>query len=108
MVELKTESKLEKVFARLRQHAGIQSPPGARWQPRLHDLRHSFALHRLIAWYREGADVQSRLPLLSTYLGHVNLSGTQTYLTMTHELLAEASKRFERYTAIDVKEQSHV
>jgi site-specific recombinase XerD len=49
-----TLSKLEKVFARLRQHAGIQSPPGARWQPRLHDLRHSFALHRLIAWYREG------------------------------------------------------
>jgi site-specific recombinase XerD len=103
-----TLSKLEKVFARLRQHAGIQSPPGARWQPRLHDLRHSFALHRLIAWYREGVDVQARLPLLSTYLGHVNLSGTQTYLTMTHELLAEASKRFERYTAIGVKEQRNV
>ncbi len=103
-----TLNKLEKVFARLRQHAGIQSPPGARWQPRLHDLRHSFALHRLIAWYREGADVQARLPLLSTYLGHVNISGTQTYLTMTHELLAEASKRFERYTAIDVKEQRNV
>ena len=42
------------------------------------------------------------------YLGHVNLSGTQTYLTMTHELLAEASKRFERYTAIGVKEQRNV
>ena len=52
--------------------------------------------------------MQARLPLLSTYLGHVNLSGTQTYLTMTHELLAEASKRFERYTAIDVKEQRNV
>jgi site-specific recombinase XerD len=103
-----TLNKLEKVFARLRQHAGIQSLPGARWQPRLHDLRHSFALHRLIAWYREGADVQARLPLLSTYLGHVNISGTQTYLTMTHELLAEASKRFERYTAIDVKQQRNV
>jgi site-specific recombinase XerD len=103
-----TLSRLEKVFARLRQHAGIQSPPGARWQPRLHDLRHSFAVHRLIAWYREDADVQARLPLLSTYLGHVNISGTQTYLTMTHELLAEASKRFERYTAIGVKEESNV
>jgi integrase/recombinase XerD len=103
-----TLNKLEKVFARLRQHAGIQSPMGARWQPRLHDLRHSFALHRLIAWYREDADVQARLPLLSTYLGHVNISGTQTYLTMTHELLAEASKRFERYTAIGVKEESNV
>jgi integrase/recombinase XerD len=103
-----TLNKLEKVFARLRQHVGIQSPTGARWQPRLHDLRHSFALHRLIAWYREGADVQARLPLLSTYLGHVNISGTQTYLTMTHELLAEASKRFECYTAIGVKEESNV
>ncbi|MGB5192880.1 MAG: tyrosine-type recombinase/integrase [Polyangiales bacterium] len=103
-----TLSRLEKVFARLRQHADIKSPPGARWQPRLHDLRHTFAVHRLITWYREDADVQACLPLLSTYLGHVNISGTQTYLTMTHELLAEASKRFERYTAIGVKEQSNV
>ncbi len=61
-------------------------------------------MHRLITWYREDADVQACLPLLSTYLGHVNISGTQTYLTMTHELLAEASRRFERYTAIGVKE----
>lgn len=60
-------------------------------------MRRTFAVHRLIAWYREGADVQARLPLLATYLGHVNLAGTQTYLTMTAELLAEASQRFERY-----------
>ena len=100
-----TLSRLEKVFVRLREHAGIQSPPGARWQPRLHDMRHAFAVHRLIAWYREGADVQACLPLLSTYLGHVNVSGTQTYLTMTPELLAEASKRFERYAAIGDKEE---
>lgn len=45
--------KLENVFVRLRQHTGIQSPLGARWQPRLHDLRHTFAVHRLIAWYRQ-------------------------------------------------------
>ncbi|MCU0522979.1 MAG: tyrosine-type recombinase/integrase [Anaerolineae bacterium] len=95
-----TLSRLETVFVRLREHAGIQSPPGARWQPRLHDMRHAFAVHRLVAWYREGADVQACLPLLSTYLGHVNVSGTQAYLTMTPELLAEASKRFERYAAI--------
>ena len=92
-----TLGRLESVFARLREHAGIQSPTGARRQPRLHDLRHAFAVHRLTAWYHEGADVQACLPLLSTYLGHVNLSGTQAYLTMTPELLAEASKRFERY-----------
>ncbi len=103
-----TLSRLEKVFVRLREHAGVQRPPGARWQPRLHDMRHAFAVHRLIAWYREGVDVQTCLPLLSTYLGHVNLSGTQAYLTMTPELLAEASKRFERYAAIGEKEKHHV
>lgn len=88
---------LEAAFVRLRERAGIRRPPTDRWQPRLHDLRATFAVHRLIAWYREGADLHARLPLLSTYLGHVNISGTQAYLPMTHELLAEASHRFERY-----------
>jgi site-specific recombinase XerD len=92
-------AKLEKVFVRLREHVGIRRPATDRWQPRLHDLRGTFAVHRLIAWYRAGADVQACLPLLATYLGHINLSGTQTYLTMTPELLAEASRRFERYAA---------
>lgn len=100
--------RLEAVFVRLREHAGVQSPPGARWQPRLHDLRHTFAVHRLIAWYREGADVQACLPLLSTYLGHVNVSGTQTYLTMTPELLAEASMCFERYADISEEGKNDV
>jgi site-specific recombinase XerD len=98
---------LERVFARLRVHAGIERPAEDRWQPRLHDLRHAFAVHRLIAWYREGADVQAFLPLLATYLGHVNISGTQAYLTMTPELLAEASARFERYTAVGKEKQDH-
>ncbi len=98
--------QLEKAFSRLRKHTGIERPLHARWQPRLHDLRHTFAVHRLIAWYREGADVQACLPLLATYLGHINVSGTQTYLTMTSELLAEASKRFERYGTAG-KEQHH-
>jgi len=102
-----TLSRLEKVFVRLREDAGLRSPPGARWQPRLHDLRHAFAVHRLIAWYREGADVQACLPLLSTYLGHVNISGTQAYLSMTPELLAEASKCFERYAAVSGDEENH-
>ena len=70
---------------------------GARYQPRLHDLRHSFAQERLVRWYREGADVQRLLPQLATYLGHVHISGTQRYLTMTPELLRQASLRFERY-----------
>jgi len=70
---------------------------GARYQPRLHDLRHAFAVHRLVAWYRQGADVQRLLPQLATYLGDVHLAATQRYLTMTPELLQEASQLFERY-----------
>jgi site-specific recombinase XerD len=98
--------QLEKVFARLRQHAGVRRPQTDRWQPRLHDLRHTMAVHRVIAWYREGVDVEARLPLLATYLGHVNVSGTQIYLTMTPELLTEASLRFERYASVG-KENAH-
>jgi integrase/recombinase XerD len=65
-------------------------------------MRHSFAVKRLTSWYREGADVQSLLPHLATYLGHVKLSATQVYLTMTPELLREASQRFERYACQEV------
>lgn len=61
---------------------------------RLHSLRHSFAVLRLLAWYREGADVQAKLPLLSTYLGHSRIEHTQAYLTITAELLRQAQHRF--------------
>ena len=88
-------------FPRVRDHAGIRHPPTARWQPRIHDLRHSFALGRLTSWYRQGKDVQRLLPVLSTYLGHSSIAGTQAYLTMTPELLAEASRRFQRYAEPD-------
>ena len=101
-----SRQQLEKVFRRLRQHAGIGRPATDRWQPRLHDLRHTMAVHRVIAWYRESVDVEARLPLLAAYLGHVNVSGTQIYLTMTPELLAEASWRFEHYAAVG-KEHAH-
>ena len=62
-----------------------------------HSMRHAFAVTRLVSWYREGADVQRLLPQLATYLGHVHIAATQHYLTMTPELLREASLRFERY-----------
>ena len=90
-------STLENSFQRLREHAGICRADGARYQPRLHDLRHSSAVHRLTSWYREGKNVQQLLPQLSVYLGHTYLAATQTYLTMTPELLHQASVRFERY-----------
>ena len=85
------------VFKRLRTIAGIRREGDSRNQPRLHDLRHSAAVHRVIAWYRSGADLNDLLPKLATYLGHKDLSGTQHYLTMTDELLTEASRRFEAF-----------
>jgi site-specific recombinase XerD len=90
-------STAENIFCRLRVRAGVLRYDGGRFQPRLHDLRHAAAVHRLVSWYREGADVQRLLPQLATYLGHVDIAGAQRYLTMTPELLHEASKCFERY-----------
>lgn len=88
---------VEDYFRALCQSEGIQRTDGASRQPRLHDLRHTFAVHRLTSWYRAGADVQNLLPHLSTYLGHVDIQSTQVYLSMTPELLDEAGNRFERY-----------
>jgi integrase/recombinase XerD len=82
---------------KIRQKAEIKHDPGARFAPRIHDLRHSAAVHRVCAWYRTGADVQKLLPQLATYLGHRDVGSTQRYLTMTPELLQEASRRFEAY-----------
>ncbi len=84
-------------FRRARDQAGIRRRTPDRFQPRLHDMRHTFAHDRLTSWYREGADVQALLPHLSVYLGHVHLAATQVYLSMTPELLQAASGRFERY-----------
>lgn len=87
----------ERAFQQIRLHAGLRRAGGARYQPRLHDLRHTSAVHRLTKWYREGKNVQKLLPQLSVYMGHALLSATQRYLTMTPELLHQASLRFERY-----------
>ena len=84
-------------FAKLLSAAGIRSADDGRRKPCLHSFRHSFAVNRLTSWYREGADVQRLLPVLATYLGHANLSGTQVYLSMTPELLQQASERFNHY-----------
>jgi integrase/recombinase XerD len=86
------------VFQRLRCEAGIVCPPGEPRPPRLHDIRHTAAVHRVIAWYRSGKDVQRLLPQLATYLGHRDVKSTQRYLQMTPELLHEASQRFSSYS----------
>ena len=90
-------SQVDFTFRRLCRLAGVGRSDAHSRQPRLHDLRHTFAVHRLTEWYRTGADVQALLPALSTYLGHVDLYSTQCYLTMTPELLTEANHRFQDY-----------
>lgn len=81
------------VVRHLFQRLGLKPRRGRRG-PRVHDLRHSFAVHRLTRWYREGIDLQARLPWLSAYMGHDDLLGTQRYLSATPELLELASRRF--------------
>jgi integrase/recombinase XerD len=92
-----TRQTAELVFKRLREQAGVSRSDDATFQPRLYDFRHTFAVVRLVTWYREGKDVQRLLPHLSIYLGHGVLRDTQRYLSMTTELLQEASLCFERY-----------
>jgi integrase/recombinase XerD len=62
--------------------------------PRIHDIRHTFVVHRMTQWYREGINPQSRLQYLSTYLGHRDIYSTLIYLTITQELLQHANDRF--------------
>ena len=88
---------VQTAFAKLLQAAGIEASDDGRRAPCLHSLRHAAAVNRLTSWYRRGADVQRLLPALSTWLGHAHLDGTQVYLSMTPELLQEASLRFDHY-----------
>jgi integrase len=87
------------VFHVLLQQAMPGVAPVSRVRPRLHDLRHTFAVRRLLAWYRDGTDVHKAIDLLSAYLGHARVSSTYWYLTGVPELLALAAERFERFAA---------
>jgi len=62
--------------------------------PRLHDLRHSMVVNRMLQWYRSGINPQDRLPFLATYLGHRDINSTLIYITVTQDLMQEASERF--------------
>jgi len=88
---------VDSVFQWLRVEAGVLRLDDSGYQPRLYDFRHTFAVTRLVTWYRDGKDVQRLLPHLATYMGHVDIDHTAHYLTMTKELLKEASLCFERY-----------
>jgi integrase/recombinase XerD len=86
-------------FRLLLHQAGIYQRAGG-LRPRIHDARHTFAVTTLLGWYREGTDVQARLPLLSTWLGHADPRHTYWYLSAAPELLALAAERLESRPAV--------
>lgn len=77
---------------RLYRSAGIRTETGA--LPRIHDLRHTFAVQALLRWYREGADLGAKLPYLSAYMGHVSIVSTEYYLPFVAALAGMASEKF--------------
>jgi len=81
---------LHHLFAEL----GLQIPPGAS-RPRVHDLRHSFAVLRLLLWCEQNVDLGARLPSLATYLGHIGLASSQRYLQLTRDLTGEITRRHQ-------------
>jgi len=89
-------SRAQKTWRQIRDMAGL-APRSATCRPRIHDLRHSFAVATLLDWYRRGADVPALLPTLSTYLGHVDPKSTFWYLSAAPELLELAGQRLENY-----------
>jgi integrase len=84
-------------FRALLEQAGVTHPSPGR-HVRVHDLRHTFAVRTLLGWYRDGGDVAARMPLLSTYMGHVDPAATYWYLSAAPELLALAAERLEQAT----------
>jgi integrase len=93
--QMKTDS-VSRTFRRLRDRLGWTGQGRAR-RPRVHDLRHTFAVRRLLAWVTAGVDVEAKILALSTYLGHTKPSHTYWYLTATPELMAVTAGRFESF-----------
>lgn len=85
---------VSQTFTTLVRRAGLTSRSGSS-RPRPHDLRHTFAVRTLLDWCRDGGDVAARMPLLSTYLGHVEPANTYWYLQASPELMAEAARRLD-------------
>lgn len=101
-------ASIQEAITRLMRQTNLK-PPRGRIGPRIHDFRHTFAATRVLKWYREGVDVQARLPHLATYLGHRGVESTQRYLTVIPGVLEEVSPRFARFAfanAIDDERQA--
>ena len=90
-----SQNTVQQTFVQLSRQVGLRKSSDSHG-PRLHDLRHRFAIETLLRWYREGLDVEQRLPRLATYLGHAHVSDTYWYLTATPELLQLAARRLDR------------
>lgn len=90
------DRQVRRVFNDLRDQLGWVNR-GAHAGPRIHDLRHSFAVRRLMLWHAQGIDVDQAMLSLSTYMGHAKVSNTYWYLTAVPELMALASGKFERF-----------
>lgn len=86
-------SVIQRHFRQLLVQCRLARPRGR--APHLHDLRHTFAVHRLYKWYQDGHHPLNKLPLLATYMGHRSFHGTQVYLTITNTLLREGNRRFQ-------------
>ena len=89
--------QVARVFAALRQQLGWVNR-GAHDQPRIHDLRHTFAVRRMLLWQARGAEIDQAMLALSTYMGHAKISNTYWYLTAVPELMAVAAGKFELFT----------
>ena len=89
------QAQLHRTFYELSRSVGLRGATASRG-PRLHDFRHRFSLHVLARWYETGEDAARRLPVLSAYLGHVNVADTYWYLSTSPELMGHAMSRLER------------
>lgn len=95
---------VHRVFESLRDQLGWRNR-GTYDGPRIHDLRHTFAVRRVILWHEQGTDVDQSMLALSTYMGHVKISNTYWYLTAVPELMAVAAAKFERF--VQTQEVKH-
>jgi integrase/recombinase XerD len=89
-----TAWSVQRTFVQLSHQIGLRRATD-RCGPRLHDLRHSFAVRTLLHWYRTGADVEQRMPILSAYLGHAHVNDTFWYLSATPELFREVTRHLD-------------
>jgi site-specific recombinase XerD len=94
---------LQRILTRLMRQCGIKPARGP--GPRIQDMRHSFAAHCMLRWYRQGVDVQSRLAHLATYMGHRGVGSTQVYLNVIPGVIEEASAKLARFVAMGHNER---